>query len=380
MGVFSSKISYLGVDLGSASIKVAELANFKGRPRLVTYGFSERDIKETREDITTHPEETAMIIKEICQKSGVLAKKAIAALPNFSVFTSILNLPAMAKKELASAINWEAKKIIPMPLEDIILDWKIISELASKGEATLAKTSGGLISSEESLQTAPGVASFKKIFSKPKSNLKILLTGASRNLVKKYANIFKAAGLNLLSLETESFALIRSLVGNDKSVLMLIDFGATTSSITVVENGVPVLSRSIEVGGLMVTRAISTNLNINLERAEQFKQDLALDLETADNSLPQIVEKALSSILNEIKYTLNLYQEQNNKKVEKIILTGGSALLGHLPGYLSRVLNINTYLGDPWARVIYPVELKPILDRLGARFAVAVGLAMRDIE
>jgi Tfp pilus assembly PilM family ATPase len=77
---------------------------------------------------------------------------------------------------------------------------------------------------------------------------------------------------------------------------------------------------------------------------------------------------------------LDFYQKSHNRKVEKIILTGGTAFLGHLTGYLSRVLSINTYIGDPWARLIYPTDLKPILDRLGARFAVAVGLAMRDIE
>ena len=200
------------------------------------------------------------------------------------------------------------------------------------------------------------------------------------DLVKRYVDIFKAAGLTLLSLETENFALIRSLVGNDKSVIMLVDLGATTSSLSVVERGLPVLNRSLEMGGTMITRAISNSLNVNFDRAEQFKQDLSLGSETADNILPQTVEKSFLPILNEIKYTLNVYQEQNKRRVEKIILTGGSALLGNLAGYLSKLLNINTYIGDPWARVIFPTELKPILDRLGSRFAVAIGLAMRDIE
>jgi Tfp pilus assembly PilM family ATPase len=62
------------------------------------------------------------------------------------------------------------------------------------------------------------------------------------------------------------------------------------------------------------------------------------------------------------------------------MLSGGSSLLGHLTKYLSDLLSINVYIGDPWARVVFPMELKPILDRLGARFAIAVGLAMRDIE
>ena len=375
MSIFSSKTSYLGIDIGTSSIKVVELANFKGRPRLVTYGFVEKKPQEVR-NIINDSAGTAAVIGEICVKSKTTTKKVIAALPNFSVFTSILNLPALGKKELASAISWEAKKIIPMPLEEIILDWKIIEE--SDSQETAAKTP--LLPIKESYSESQEIKPIQKIFSKPQKNLKILLTGASKSLVRKYVDIFNLSNLTLLSLETENFALIRSLVGNDKSVIMLVDLGASTSSIAVIEKGIPVLSRSLEMGGTMITRAISNSLNVNFERAEQFKQDLSLGFETADNALPQTVEKSFSPILNEIKYTLNIYQEQNKRKVEKIILTGGTALLGNLPGYLAKILNINTYVGDPWARVIFPTELKPILDRLGSRFAIAVGLAMRDIE
>src|SRR3989344_3883056 len=375
MSIFSPKANYLGIDIGTSSIKVVELANFKGRPRLVTYGFIEKKPAEVR-NLVDDAVNTAAIINDIGAKARTSTKKVIAALPNFSVFTSILSLPALSKKELASAISWEAKKIIPLPLEEIILDWKIIDEPELKSEGQSPK-SPDFPNNYSSNQEAKSI---KKIFSKPQKNLKILLTGASRDFVKRYVDIFKAAGLTLLSLETENFALIRSLVGNDKSVIMLVDLGATTSSLSVVERGLPVLNRSLEMGGTMITRAISNSLNVNFDRAEQFKQDLSLGSETADNILPQTVEKSFLPILNEIKYTLNVYQEQNKRRVEKIILTGGSALLGNLAGYLSKLLNINTYIGDPWARVIFPTELKPILDRLGSWFAVAIGLAMRDIE
>lgn len=370
MSIFSSKNeSYLGIDLGTSSIKICELANSGGRPRLVTYGFSEKNVGAAGDDnLLNRTDETALAIKNMCEKASTTSKKAITALPNFSVFSSILNLPSLPKKELSSAISWEAKKIIPTPLEEVILDWKIVDEIESGNTE---------VSSPENPQQT---TSLKRIFSKPHKNLRILLTGANKILVKKYIDIFNKADLNLLSLETENFALIRSLIGSDKSNIMLIDLGAATSSITVVEKGIPVLSRSLELGGFMITKAISVSLNINLDRAEQFKQDMSLDNETADNSLPQTVEKSFSSILHEIKYTLDLYQDQNHKKVEKIILSGGSSLLGHLPKYLSDTLNINTYIGDPWAKVVFPMELKPILDRIGAKFAVAVGLAMRDIS
>lgn len=364
--------------MGSSSIKVVELLNFKQRPRLVTYGFTEKSPASINETgLITNTDEAAAILIDICKKSKVSATKAVAALPNFSVFTSIITLPLMNKKELASAISWEAKKIIPMPLEEIILDWKIIEEIEVNPNNAVAKVAGSAGNLSGLDQEANP---FKKIFSKPQKNVKILITGASKNLIKKYIEIFKKANLTLLSLETESFALIRSLVGNDKSTVMVIDIGAATSSVCVVSKGVPMLTRSLELGGQSITKAISVALNINLDRAEQFKQDLSLDGETAENSLPQTVEKAFAPILNEIRFTLNMYNESHSDKVEKIILTGGTASLGHLSNYLSGVFNLNASVGDPWSRVIYPLELKPVLDRIGARFSVSVGLAMREIE
>ena len=367
----SNKTNYLGVDLGSSSIKLVELANFKGRPRLVTYGFTEKSPGNINDSgLITNPDETALVIKDIMRKAKVTTNKVVAALPNFSVFTSIFTLPSMSKKELAAAVSWEAKKIIPLPLEEVILDWKVIEEFETT--ANIDAKSYGVMAQE--------TGSVKKIFSKSKKNTRILLTGASKNLIKKYKEVFDKANLHLLSLETESFALIRALIGADKSTIMVIDMGASTSSVTVVSRGVPMLTRSLELGGQSVTKAISTALNINLDRAEQFKHDLALDLETSENTLPKTVEQSFAPILNEIKYMFNLYNDANPNKIEKIILTGGTGLLGHLTGYLANAFNTNVYIGDPFSRVVYPADLKPVLDRIGARFSVAVGLAMREIE
>lgn len=374
----SNKDNYLGIDLGSSSIKIAELVNFKGRPRLATYGFTEKSPANISESgLISDVDEAASIISDICKKAKVSSNKAIAALPNFSVFSSIITLPLMSDKELASAVQWEAKKIMPMPLEDVILNWNKIEEISTTTEAPKDNLEA---SPERQIDVSQDANPFKKIFSKPQKNVKILLTGANKALIKKYVEIFKKANINLLSLETESFALIRSLVGGDLSTVMMIDMGASTSSITIVNKGVPVITRSLELGGLSITRAISNSLNINLERAEQFKQDLSLDAETSENSLPQTVEKSFAPILNEIRYTMNLYNESHQDKVEKIILTGGTAMLGHLSGYLSSVFNVNCYVGDPWAKTIYPLDLKPVLSRIGSRFSVAVGLAMKEIR
>lgn len=380
MSLFSNPQSYLGIDFDSNSVKLVELRNDNGRPRLVTYGYVDIEIDKSvgsKDSIT----ETSKLIRSVCAQAKTTTTKVITALPAFSVFSSILNLPTMSKKDLASAVKWEAKKVIPLPLEDMILDWKLLDDTngtVMPGQKKMDVPEENIDPSENG-ETKKG---FMKISAnKSKKHSRILLTAAPKDLVKRYIDVFKNSGLNLLSLDTESFALIRSLVGNDKSPLMLVDIGSVVTNISVVANNVPILNRSIDVGGLTITKSIANSLNVSLSRAEQFKYDIGMNPDrVGQGSVPKTIETTLTPIVDELRYSLNIYKSQGQKSIEKIILTGGSSLLLNLADYLSSVLGLRVFLGDPWARVVYPEELKPVLDEIGPRFSVAVGLAMRDIE
>jgi len=349
MGLFSTERSYLGIDIGSTGVKIVELKKEGGQPKLLSYGFSESEkFLQDKNNWQDNVGYVAGLINKICDEAGIISRDAVSALPTFSVFSSVLNLSNVSKKDIPSAVHWEAKKVIPLPLDDMILDWKEI-------ETTSDKKKG--------------------------SNIKVLLTGAPRSLVKKHISIFKEAKINLLSLETETFSLIRSLLGNDRSTVMLVEIGANTTDVSIIDNNIPMLNRSIDIGGISITKAISKELNIGLDRAEHFKRDLGLSsLESKDNDIPEIISENISSIVNEIKYAINLFQSKNDKKTEKIILSGGSAFLTNLVNYLSKILDIKVIIGDPWARISYPVDLKPLLNEIGPGMSVAVGLAMREME
>lgn len=357
--------SFLGVDIGGSSIKMVELANNNGRPQLVTYGYLERSLSGDAK-LIDQADATADMIKRVAEQCRATTKRAITALPASAVFSSIISLPEINRsdfnsvKKMTAAVEWEAKKVLPMPLEEMILDWKMLTpaDVVEK-----AKADG-----QEQIK-----------------NLQLLLTGAAKTAVQKYVEIFKKAGLNLISLETEAFAFARALVGKDKSTVLVVDIGAVGTDISVIENMLPLLSRSLSVGGLEITKAFASTLNISQEQAEQFKRDLqnnAATLETG-TTLPDLVRRPMQAILDEIQYTINFYLGQpdnKGKKIERIILSGGTASLFNLPKYFEEKLNIRTFIGNPWARVIYPEDLQPVLESVGARLSTAIGLAMRDIE
>jgi len=347
MGLFSSNTnSYLGIDIGSTSIKVVELKKAGSEAKLLTYGYSENINYDnlSKRNSTEDVKKTAKIISNIRKNADTVSHHAVSALPAYSVFQSVISLADLNNQDVSSAINLEAKKIIPLPLEEMILDWKEIE------------------------------------ISQEKGTKKYLLTGAPKVLVKKYIDIFKEAQLNLISLETETFSLIRSLIGNDKNSIMIVEIGANTTDMLIVDNRIPLLSHSIDLGGIAITKAIADSLKIGFERAEQFKYDLGINsLDSEDDIIPATIIETISPIINELKYSINLFQSKNNKAVEKIILSGGSSLLRNLPNYLSKVLNIKVVVSSPWSRVSYPIDIKPVLAEIGPKMSVAVGLALRQI-
>lgn len=288
-------------------------------------------------------ESIANAIVRMKSEANIKTNKASVSLPSFSVFSSVISINNYDKRKINERIIDEAKKVIPLPISEMVLDWKIINDNKNKG------------------------------------GVKVFLTGSPKKLIKKYIDIFKKSNIFLSNLETETFSMIRALIGNDPSTVMLVGMGASSTNFSIIKENIPFLNRSINISGKTITAEISKRLNIGLEEAEQFKFDLAFSDE-ADPESSKIIADIVGPIVKEIKYMLELFNSSNIEKVEKIILSGGGSLLPNFAQSLEDQLNIKVIIGDPWFRVSYPAELKPVLDEIGPRLSVALGLALRDVE
>ncbi len=356
MGIFDAffkpkSAGFLGVDVGSRGLKVVELTNEKGRAKLMTYGYSEASIGDISATPFDDTKTAGELLAKICKKAGVKATSAMAALPAASVFSAIIAVPRKGNegpKELKPLIDSQVTKLAPLPLADMVTYSTFIDDLKA-----------------------------------PRPYVRVLVTGAPKTLVQKYIEIFRTAKLELKAIDSEAFALIRALIGKDKSTIALLDIGAKRTNITIVEKGIPFVTRTINLGGVMVTKRMSEHMKVPEDQAEQMKRDMALTETAQSGPLPAAFEAMIQPILTEIKFAFQLYGNMElteTKRVEKLIITGGSSLLPRLPEHLAQALNINAYRGDPWARVVYPADLRPVLEEIGPRLSVAIGLAMRDIE
>lgn len=372
MALFSSQQSFIGLDFGAGSIKLVELRNEQGRPRLVTFGSYEVPLGQTKDnDWSKRQPQAVEALSELLAQTNTTSNLIVSALPTFAVFSSLITVPDVPAKELENAIRLEAKKVIPRPIEEMILDWKEVSQTKIQAEAPKEVEK----SEESQLGTITN--------SKGRSQKKVLITAAPKNLVDAYVKIFKEAKLKLVSLETEALALSRSLIGKDPSVVMVIDMGARTTNLSIIDQGIPVVNRGVNFGGAQVTDALSVKMGLEPMHVEQWKRDIGRDQNP--EGLSKTMRSVLDDLLHEVTYLFQLYRSQlassgsPHSRIEKIVLAGGSAYIPGLANHLAQELNVPVHLGDPWARIVYPEDLAPMLKEIGPSMAVSVGLAMRHI-
>lgn len=351
--------SFAGIDIGTSSVKIVQLGMEENRVKLEAYGLLETYgrvelLQSTLQTSSLHllGGQVVDLLKKLVEKSKVTTKDVILSVPVFSTFSAVMELPEMPYTEIEAAIPYEARQYIPVPISEVILGWNIIG-----------KKSKTDISGEEAVQ-----------------KIEVLLVAIPKEVANKYAEIAQAANLNLKAIELESFALSRSLVGEDLTPTTIVDIGSKITNILVVDNGYVMLNKGLDTSGNEITRSLVHALNINFKRAEVLKREKGLSVKkSSEDSINQVILPVVGIIANEISRVNSLYFYKNNKKVERIVLCGGSAHLPGLTEYFSENLHLPASIGDPWARIYYNPRLGPALKELAPSFSIAVGLAMREL-
>ena len=348
----------LGVDIGTASIKIAELEKKTTRFVLSNYGLFElKEMKSAGKEGTTPflgqsilklpDDEIVWGIKEVIKRANMKSRDVIASIPSFSTFSTIIEMPYISEQDLSKVMPFEAKKHIPIPLDEVVLDWSIVGT-SNQGE--------------------------KKT---PLVNVEIFLAAVPKSETQRYKNIITSAGLNLIALELENSALIRALLGNDLSPTALVNIGGRSTSIVIVDKGYERVAHNYEIGGFEITKSIARSLNIGLERAEELKKKLGLK-ETEENIINEAMVSLMDMMVFETKKTITNYETAKNTKISRILLVGGLTNMPNFLNYFKSKLGREVFIGNALSRLIYSENLNPIIKDVASTFAISVGLAMRD--
>ena len=351
MGFFSlDKKSRLGVDIGTASIKVVELSKEANRFTLINYGMIEVAAQKDTSQLSN--QDIVAGIKAILQSAQIKTKDVVASIPSFPTFATTITLPYLSEEDVAKAMPFEARKYIPVPLSEVQLDWAIVNVHKEPKEQIVSKTG--------------------------KATVDVFLVAVPKQEAARYQSIMKDAGLNLKALELENFALIRSLIGNDLSPIVIINIGGRSTSILIVENGVQRASHDYEIGGFEITKSIARSLGITVARAEELKRSFGIR-----DSENNIVRQAMSSLIDlmvlEVNKTIHNYEDQQKSKIAKILLVGGLANMIDFQSYFGQKLGREVSLGNPLARVVIPAGIERLRGEINSTLVVSIGLAMREI-
>lgn len=359
--------SVIGIDIGSSSIKIVQLRASRGVAVLETYGeislgpYAKQAIGKM---VKISPEQTAEAIMDLMREANVTARAGGVSIPFSSSLVSVLTLPDVDKESLKRIIPIEARKYIPVQISEVTIDWFVIPR-------------------EEGEQSA--FDQVQKEAAKSPKTQEVLLVAIQNATLRGYQTLTSTAGVNVGFYEIEIFSVIRSVVDHGVAPILVVDIGAATTKIYIVERGVVRLTHLTTIGGQHMTEVLARSMGWEFEKAERVKRERGLVNSAAYSTVENEQIKAallstLSRIFSEVNRVLLSYGQRYNKNVARIILTGGGASLPGLSGVAKTSLNVEAQIANPFAHTEAPAFLDTVLRDIGPGFAVSIGLALRKLR
>ncbi|HLD96314.1 MAG TPA: type IV pilus assembly protein PilM [Patescibacteria group bacterium] len=331
---------FVGLDIGTSSIKGVQVKNKTlisyhqiASPGVTMVSESPEDLKKLSEALDRFFNEGRFKTRDI-----------VASVPESQVFARVITLPQMGEAEIASSVKNEAQQYVPMPLDQVAFDFEIIGP--SELEA---------------------------------GKVDVLLVAVPKALTNKYIQVTRAAGINLLSLETETIAISRSVVGQAKDAVMVASIGASTTDIAVFSGGAIRFTRSIATGGQALERALTQSFNLAPGQAAEYIRTYGLE-EKLEGKVMSAIKPVFDIIRDELKRTQAFFSSRSKRPLSRLILVGGTANLPGVLVYLADSLGMEVARGNPWEAISVPGNFpREQLEQIAPSFAVAAGLALKEI-
>lgn len=355
--LFSGKSSggTLGIDIGSSSVKVVQVKDEKGSIVLETYGelalgpYANEPVgKITHLD----PEQVGTAIKDLLKQSNATATRAFFSLQSQSSLIFVLSLPEMSESELAQVIPNEARKFIPVPLSEVSLDWFVIPRKQTYAEEAQ---------------------------SGERKKIEILVVAVRNETLEFYQSIMKASELEVAGFEIEMFSIIRAVFNREITPVMVVDVGASSARIAIVEYGVIRMFHVVNRGAAFLTDTLSRSSGIPFEKAEDLKREIGIGNTGEHREQSVQLQTSISIIVSEMRSVLSQYERAENKSVSKVILVGGGSMIPGFREMVAQEFQVDTVMGDPFGKTQAPEFLRPVLLDAGPEFATSVGLALKEL-
>lgn len=345
------KKNLVGVDIGSSSVKAVELQGKTGSLQLVSLGYENLQPDTIVDGQIMELNDVSNVITNIFREHQIKTDRIAAGVSGHSVIVKNIVVPQMSADELQESIEWHAEEHIPFDISDVSLDYQVTG------------------SSPDALQ--------------------VLMAACKRDKIANVKQAIQLSGKQPAIIDVDAFALQNCYEVNYQpmpgQVVALLNIGAATMNINILNGSKSVFTRDVSVGGNQYTALLQKELDLTFEQAEAVKRGVPAPDGKEVKDFEQMLETASDILALEISKTMDFYRataEDGDGNVQKILISGGGSKLAGLPEYLARRFEIPVEILNPFrqikvdARRFDPDYMREVVSEM----AIAVGLALRGVD
>jgi type IV pilus assembly protein PilM len=358
--VFTRKDHLVGLDIGSQSIKLAEIKTSKAGRILKKFGMTELPPGLIEEGAINDPQLASDTIRQLFKTLNVKEKKVALSIGGYSIIVKKINLQKVSEDQLLETIHFEAEQYIPFDISDVNLDFQVLGESEHNPD-----------------------------------QISVLLVAAKQELINDYINLVQMAGLHPSIIDVDAFALqniyessyLPSGGGNgaaaaEEAVTALVDIGASKTSLNILKGASSLFMRDISLGCGLINQKIASQCDCSQDEAEQLKRGESSE-RLSSGDLKQIVSEMASEWTDEIRRALDFYYSSfPDDHIERILMSGGGSRISDIRERLISETGAEVDIIKPFGNLMVSEEGfdASYLQQIAPQAAIALGLALRRVD
>ena len=364
----SKKTPLVAIDMGSHSIKLAQLAQLKnGSFELVNLGIMLLEQGSIVEGAIKDPGQVAEALANLVKAEKIQSNFVVASVSGEAVFVKKIKVPEMSEEELSKKITEEAEQYIPFDINDVALDYQILGRV--NGNASQPEEQGKKSSDED----------------QDSSMVEALLVAVQRDVIDERTDVLLEAGLKPAIIDLDVFALMNAARLNKDLRAMgataLIDLGDSFTHVNILQKGSIGYTRDIPIGGGYCSTMLMSKFQVPFSQTHRMKGGYLPDEVDKDEVLALIVQ-GYKKVFDEIQKSFEYFNTLSNIPIERILLSGGGCLINGIDGFMADFLKVPVEYLDPMQGIkINPKNFdREIIAELTGLSTVAMGLATRRFD
>ncbi len=341
----------VGLDIGSSYVKLCVIKSVKKGFSLEVFDYEQLPPETIVDGALLNSSLVADAVQELLSRNKIRTKETALSVSGNTVIIRKITLPLMTQEELQESIQWEAEQYIPFDINEVFIGFEVLAPRTDQGQ------------------------------------MDVVLVAAKKDMISDYQNLCSDVNLKAFVMDVDAFALQNAYEVNygfhQNETVVLLDVGNSVVTMNVVTDGITMFTRDLSLGGSDITEEIQKQLNITYQEAELYKMGGSPGAQT-DEVLPQEVEKIIGEkaedIANEIQRSLDFYSATAaDNRIDKIVVTGGTAAIPSLVRTIERISGIRTELLNPFKNISYDERkfTAARIQKLAPIASIAVGLALR---